>query len=169
LDIHRRAVTADTRTHDAAVLDDEVLHRGAGPDRGLTAAHQDLEHLADERGAVGHQVAAPKLGGVRTQEHTHRDGECSRRAVEVLHRAQLVGLDDESVVLGHRRLDPIAPVTEFGGVERDSLDGPTGCVAALVIRVVVAPAGAPHQPDALADKKVDHLDARGEEHLAAGG
>ncbi len=83
--------------------------------------------------------------------------------------ALLVGLDDESVVLGHRRLDPVAPVAEFGGVVGNSLDGSTGCVAALMIRVVVAPAGTPNQPNTLADKEIDHLDARSEKHLAAGG
>ncbi len=83
-------------------------------------------------------------------------------------RSSLV-LTHEPVVLGHGRLDLVAPVAERGGVERDALDRTAGCVAALVVRVVVAPAGAPHQPNALAQQEVDHLDARGEEHLAAGG
>jgi hypothetical protein len=39
--------------------------------------------------------------------------------------------------------------------------------AALPPWVVVAPAGAPLEPNALADEEIDHLEARGEKHLAA--
>ena len=147
------------RPDHTAVFDDEVVHRGVRPDRRLALeVDEDLQHLADERGAVGHQ--APDAGAWRlgAQEHPRRDGERSRRPVEVLHRAQLVGLDHEPVVLGHGRLDLVTPLTERGGVVRDSLDRAAGRVAALVVRVVVAPAGAPDQPNSLAQQEVDHLE-----------
>ena len=44
-----RAITSDARADDAAVLDDQILHRGVGPDRRLAAqVDQRLEHLTDQ-------------------------------------------------------------------------------------------------------------------------
>jgi hypothetical protein len=55
-----------------------------------------------------------------------------------------------------------------GGIERDALDGAARRIAALVVRVVVAPAGTPNHPDSLAQQKIKHLEACGEKPLAAG-
>ena len=101
------------------------------------------------------------------QEHPGRHGERARGAVEILNRTQFVGQHDVSVILGQRRLHLVAPAAQLRGVERDPFDGAAGRVAALVVRVVVAPARAPDQFHALAGEEVDHLVARSEEHFAA--
>ena len=64
LDVERGAVAGDARADDAAVLDDEVVHRGVRPHRRLTVAEVDqhLQHLTDERRTVGQDVAAPEPG-----------------------------------------------------------------------------------------------------------
>jgi hypothetical protein len=107
----------------------------------------------------------PDPRGSGAQEHPHGDGERARRAVEVLNRAQLVRQHHEPEILGHCGLYFVAPVSELGRVERDSLDSAAGGVATLVIRVVIAPAGTPYEADALTQQEVDHLVARGEERL----
>ena len=49
LDIQGCAVAGNARADDAAVVDDQVLHCGVGPDRRLaTQVDQRLEHLTDE-------------------------------------------------------------------------------------------------------------------------
>src|SRR4051812_50136686 len=90
----------------------------------------------------------------------HGDSKRPRRAVEVLHRAQLVGQHDEPEILGHRRLDLVTPASELGGVERDSFDTTAGGVAAFVIRVVVAPAGTADEPNALRHREGNKVGAR---------
>src|SRR6201999_3993534 len=69
------------------------------------------------------------------------------------------------VVLGQRWLHLVAPASQLGGVEGNALDGAAGLVAALVVRIVIAPAVAADQPNTLADKGVDNLVARAEENF----
>ena len=141
LDVQRCAVVDDARTDHSAVFDDEVVHRGVDPQRWPAVAEIDqrLEHLSDQRGAVGQNLAPtyPRRGGA--DEHPGRHGESLWRTVEILNRAELVGQHHVAVVLGQRRLHFVTPAAQLGGVERNALDGAADRVAALVVRVVVAP------------------------------
>ena len=62
---HEDGNTASEGAHadHAAVLDDQILERRLGPDRDSTI-DRDMQHLRDQRCAVGQQRLAAEAGGI---------------------------------------------------------------------------------------------------------